>query len=90
MSQRVHSQPNIIYSVGTQVVTLIDVLGPNGRIQHPRGSVGVVVRSPNDLQHSYRVRFPDGVEEAFGREQVTMLARFKEADIGTTAGDQTR
>ncbi len=58
MPDRVHYQPNLIYSPGTQVVALVDVLGAGGRILHPRGTVGVVVKSPTDPHHSYRVRFP--------------------------------
>ena len=82
MPDRVHYHPHLIYSVGTQVVALVDVLGPNGRVLHPCGSVGVVVHAPPDLDHPYRVRFPDGVEGALTRDQVTMLARYKEAGIG--------
>jgi predicted nucleotidyltransferase len=82
VTDRVHYHPNLIYSVGTQVVALIDVVGQNGRVLHPRGAVGVVVRSPRDLEHSYRVRFPDGVEESLNRDQLTMLARYTEAEIG--------
>jgi uncharacterized protein len=82
MADRVHYHSNLIFSVGTQVVALVDVLGQNGRILHPRGSVGVVIRSPNDRDHLYRVRFPDGVEESLHRDQLTMLARYKEAKIG--------
>lgn len=52
MPDRVHHPPNLIYSLGTQVVTLVEVLGQSGKILHPRGSVGVVVRSPADLEHS--------------------------------------
>jgi uncharacterized protein len=58
VTKRVHYHPNLIFSVGTQVVTLKDVVGQNGRTLHPRGSVGVVVKAPRDLEHSYRVRFP--------------------------------
>jgi predicted nucleotidyltransferase len=82
MPDRVHHPPHLIYSVGTQVVTLIDLVGPNGRTQHPRGSVGVVVKSPPDLEHAYRVRFLDGVEESLRPSQLTMLARHKEGEIG--------
>lgn len=57
------------FSIGTQVVALREVIGQAGRTLHPRGSVGVVVRSPRDLEHSYRVRFPDGVEESLRRER---------------------
>lgn len=82
MTERVHQNPNLIYSEGTQVVSLREVIGAGGRTLHPRGSVGVIIRSPGDLDHSYRVRFPDGVEEALKRDEVVMLAHFKEGEIG--------
>jgi uncharacterized protein len=82
MANRVHHHPNLIYSVGTQVVALVDVLSENGNVLHPAGAVGVVVRSPRDLEHSYRVRFPDGVEESLKREQLMMLALYQEAGRG--------
>lgn len=85
MTDRVHSHENLIFAVGTQVVTLRDVIGRNGRILHPRGSVGVVIRSPRDLEHSYRVRFPDEVEESLKRADVVMLAQFKEGEIGNSS-----
>src|SRR5437667_433053 len=85
MPDRVHYHPNLIYSPGTQVVTLIDVMRQNGNVLHPRGSVGVIVRSPADLDHPYRVRFADGAEESLNRDQLTMLARYKEAEIGDAA-----
>ncbi len=79
---RVHYPPNLIFSVGTQVVTLADVPGPAGLVLHPRGTVGLVVKAPTDHEHSYRVRFPDGSETPLKRGEVTMLARFKEGEIG--------
>lgn len=82
MTERVHFHEHLIYSAGTQVVVLRDVVGPGGQIQHPRGAVGVIVRSPSDLEHSYRVRFPDGVEQALRQDELVMLARYKEGDIG--------
>ena len=82
MAKRVHHHTNLIFSVGTQVVALRDVVGQNGRILHPRGSVGVIVKSPRDLEHSYRVRFLDGVEEALKPSELTLLAKYKEGEIG--------
>lgn len=82
MANRVHHDPNLIFSVGTQVVTLVDTLGIAGLALHPRGTVGVVVKSPTDLEHAYRVRFPDGFEAPLKRSEVTMLSRFKEGEIG--------
>src|SRR4051812_19121275 len=85
MTERVHHHPNLIYSLGTQVVTLVEVVGQSGKVLQPRGSVGVVIHSPSDLDHPYRVRFADGIEESLNRDQVTMLARFKESEIGDSA-----
>ena len=82
VTERVHQNPNLIFSEGTQVVSLREIVGQNGRTLHPRGAVGVIVRSPGDLDHAYRVRFLDGVEEALRREDVVMLAHFKEGEIG--------
>ena len=38
---------------------MIEVLGQSGKVLQPRGSVGVVIHSPSDLDHPYRVRFAD-------------------------------
>ena len=82
MAKRVHYHPYLIFSVGTRVVALRDVVAQNGRTLHPRGSVGIVVKAPEDLAHSYRVRFSDGVEEALKPSELTLLTKFKEGDIG--------
>ena len=82
MSERVHYHEGLIFSVGTQVVTLVDIPGAGGLIRHPRGTVGVVIKSPTDQEHSYRVRFGDGLETPLRQSEITMLARFKEGEIG--------
>jgi uncharacterized protein len=82
MADRTHQHPNLIHSPGTQVVALADVLGNGGRVLHPRGSVGVVIKSPRDLDHSYRIRFLDDVEENLRPHEITPLARYKEGEIG--------
>jgi uncharacterized protein len=84
VTDRVHYHPNLIFSVGTRVVTQVDIAGAAGLILHPRGTVGVVVKAPTDLDHSYRVRFPDGFEAPFKRGEVTLLALFKEGEIGAS------
>jgi predicted nucleotidyltransferase len=82
VTNRVHQSPNLILSVGTQVVVLHQVMGDSGRVLHPRGSVGVVIKAPRDLEHPYRVRFLDGVEESVRAEDLVSLAHFKEGEIG--------
>jgi uncharacterized protein len=85
MTERVHYHPNLIFPVGTQVVTLVDVPASSGLASQPRGTVGVVVKAPTDHEHSYRVRFPDGRETAIKPGEVVMLARFQEGEIGDRA-----
>jgi hypothetical protein len=56
--------------------------GAAGLVLHPGGTVGVLVKSPTDHEHSYRVRFPDGFEAPPRRSEIRMLARFNEGLIG--------
>ncbi len=85
MIDRVPYHPNLIFSVGTQVVTRVDIPGATGLVLHRRGMVGVVVKSPTDHEHSYPVRFPDGFEAPLRSSEITMLATFKEGEIGDSA-----
>lgn len=78
MKSRVHNSPNLIYSVGTQVVALKAVQGAGGQAVHPAGAVGVVIRSPRDRNHSYRIRFPDGFEAPLRHHNLMLLAQWKE------------
>lgn len=82
MTERVHQNPQLVFSVGTQVVVLRNITAEGGRVLHPRGAVGVVVRAPGDLKPAYRVRFLDGIEEPLHRDELVMLAHYKEGEIG--------
>lgn len=66
--------PEWIVPVGTQVVTLVPVTSVEGALQQPRGAVAVIVKSPSDGSHSYRVQFPDGFEAPLRRSAFTLLA----------------
>ncbi len=57
------------------------VQGSNGRIAHPSGAVGVIVKSPMDRQHAYRVRFTDGFEAAIQHDNLMLLAEYKQGSI---------
>lgn len=63
---------------GTQVVALIEVRGPSNSLVHPRGAVGVVTRTPAGTETHYLVRFPDGFEGTFTRDQLEILKHFKD------------
>ncbi|MGB7343593.1 MAG: nucleotidyltransferase domain-containing protein [Pirellulaceae bacterium] len=71
----------LIYSAGTQVVAQKDVMAPNDRVAHPAGAVGVIVRSPVDRTHAYRVKFSDGFEAPIHHDQLVCLSEFKESQI---------
>jgi hypothetical protein len=81
MPERVHNSPNLIYSAGTQVVTRKPVQGSSGQVVHPAGAVGVIVKSPQDRSHAYRVRFTDGFEAALHHDNLTLLAEYKQGSI---------
>ena len=72
----------LILSPGTQVVALVEVKGPDGKAAHPRGAVAAVVQAPGDPWHAYRVRFPDGFEAALKRQDLSVLAQFKQGANG--------
>ncbi len=55
----------------------MQVQAADGRAAHPAGAVGVVVKSPADRSHAYRVRFADGFEAAIHHDQLVQLAEFK-------------
>ncbi len=71
----------LIFSVGTQVVVQKDIYHANCQIAHPAGAVGVIIRSPIDRSHVYRVRFNDGFESGVHHHQLMRLSDFKRDQI---------
>ncbi len=75
----------LIFSVGTQVVVQKDTYHVKRRVAHPAGSVGVIVRSPIDRSHAYRVKFNDSFEAAVHHDQLVRLSEFKRDQIRGSA-----
>lgn len=75
--QTMSHQPDNIFA-GTQVVSLVEVRGPNHSLVHPRGAVGVVTRTPAVDGENYIVRFPDGFEKTLEPSQMEVLKHFKD------------
>jgi predicted nucleotidyltransferase len=69
-------QPNLITPVGTQIVTKVDIKSTKGEVLFARGMVGVVVKSPVDNTHAYRVRFMDGTEAPLKRGEFAVRKHF--------------
>lgn len=65
-------------SAGTQVVVLREARGSNDAPVHPRGAVGIVVRTPAGTETLYLIRFPDGFEASFTVDQFEVLKHFKD------------
>ncbi|HZW07029.1 MAG TPA: hypothetical protein VFF65_07885, partial [Phycisphaerales bacterium] len=72
-----------ILPVGTAVVALVEARGADGRPTHPRGTAGLVVTSPLDPEHSYRVRFPGGDEVSLKRHHVQVLSVYQREGSGS-------
>jgi uncharacterized protein len=72
------SAPNPNPSAGTQIVSLIEIRGPNHSRVHPRGAVGILTRTPAVEGEKYLVRFPDGFESTLARDQFEILKHFKD------------
>lgn len=56
-------------------------MAANDRIAHPAGAVGVIVRSPVDRTHAYRIKFSDGFEAPIHHDQLVRLSEFKASQI---------
>ena len=79
---------NYLISVGTQVVSRVVVNSDTGT-KIPAGTVGVVVaKTEVDEALEYRVRFPNGKEGVFHRNELTIRKHFQEAtEFGETEED---
>lgn len=76
---------NFIPPPGTQIVTLVQILSAGGATLYPRGAVGVIIKSPADNSHSYRVRLADGFETALHRHEIAVLKHFQHETITAMA-----
>lgn len=66
-----------ILPVGTAVVAIVDLRGPDGRVSIGRGAAGIVTVAPADPDHSYRVRFPGGEEHSLRRREMQVLSHYQ-------------
>ena len=70
-------KPDLILPVGTSVVSLVDIATPAGELKRGRGSVGTVIKAPLDATHAYLIRFLDGAEFQFARQQLSILKQLQ-------------
>src|SRR5688572_43019 len=68
---------HLILSPGTRIVTRSEANPIGGGASVGAGVVGVIVDSPADAQHAYKVRFNDGVQAMLRRTEFSILKEFK-------------
>ncbi len=69
--------PHLDVPIGTRVVTRAEVLGHDGRLRHPKGAPGMIVETPADDTHAYRVQFPDGSVVSLTRREFTIRVQYQ-------------
>lgn len=74
-------QPAWLHSVGTYVVTLLDLTNDIGRVLHPRGAVGIIVRQGMNPPDSYRIRFVDGYETWLREHEIMPISSVASKEI---------
>lgn len=71
------SLPTPILPIGTAVVLLVEPRDSDGRPLYPRHCTGLIVASPADPFHAYRVELPRGEILSFKRRDIEVLSTFQ-------------
>jgi predicted nucleotidyltransferase len=72
----------LILSTGTRLVIRNDVNRIGGGSSIAAGAVAVIIESPSDGNHAYKVRFNDGAEAMVRRSEFSILKEFKQVVHG--------
>ncbi|MEM8716886.1 MAG: nucleotidyltransferase domain-containing protein [Cyanobacteria bacterium P01_G01_bin.4] len=68
---------NLVVPQGTQVVSRVERRNAKGQVRCLAGSVGTIVRSPNDGSHTYRIQLPNGTEVSLKRHQFSIRKEYQ-------------
>ncbi|MEQ9548527.1 MAG: nucleotidyltransferase domain-containing protein [Coleofasciculus sp. G3-WIS-01] len=77
--------PNLILPVGTQIVSRVEVKNSANEPLCVRGAVGVIVKSPTDNSHAYRIRLPNNVEITLNRQEFSIRKHFQSEGLQQAA-----
>jgi len=77
--------PHLILPVGTQIVSRVEVKSAE-ELLCLQGAVGVIVKSPTDNSHVYRVRLPNDVEVNLYRHEFSIRKHFQKEGLEETRG----
>ena len=73
--------PHLIVPVGTQVVSRIEVKNKQDRVLCLQGGLGVIIQSPTDNSHSYRIRLPNDVEITLRRHEFSIRKHYQKQGL---------
>ena len=71
------NNPHLIVPEGTKIVTRAEIHGHDGQLLHPKGALGMVVETPADSTHAYRVQFPDDTVVSLTRREFTIRIQYQ-------------
>ncbi|MBZ0276156.1 MAG: nucleotidyltransferase domain-containing protein [Anaerolineae bacterium] len=71
----------LIPPAGTQIITHSDITNNAGDVLFVAGAVGIIVKSPVDADHAYRVRFMDGTEQSLKRDQFSIRSHHQNPTV---------
>ena len=72
---------HLIIPVVTRIVSRVEMRDASGVVVCPVGAAGVIVRSPDDATHSYRVRLPDCREVSLRRSELSIRKHVQREDL---------
>jgi uncharacterized protein len=75
---------NLVLSVGTQVVSRVDLNTTAAGTSCLKGAVGVITQSPTDGSHAYQVRLPNGQVVSLKRHEFSIRKHFQAEGIERT------
>ncbi|BAU65057.1 hypothetical protein STA3757_24360 [Stanieria sp. NIES-3757] len=73
--------PNLIIPVGTQVVSRIEVKNKHNEVICPQGGVGVIIDSPTDNSHAYKIRLSNDLEIILYRHQFSIRKQYQKQGL---------
>ncbi len=76
-----HVNPRAILAAGTRIITKVDTQPIGGGQSSPAGIVGIIVETPSDPDHAYRVRFVNGTESTVRRREIEVLSQHQSEGI---------
>jgi hypothetical protein len=73
--------PNLIIPVGTQVVSRIEVKNKHNEVICPQGGVGVIIYSPTDNSHAYKIRLSNDLEIILNRHEFSIRKQYQKQGL---------